>query len=118
MSDPSSIIHPSSSDQADLFAVPPIQVSGLWLENLLKGAACWMSARDIELTTRGVAGDREIRKLASASEKIVSGDRGYKHIEHATTDEIDHCSNRLVSQGKKMIRRGIAIRRNGHALLG
>ena len=89
-----------------------------WLETLLRGAGCWMTARDIMQTCVGRLQDRDVRELASASEWIISGQRGYKHMEHATAEETDHASNWLVSQGKKMIKRGMALRRNGHKLLG
>jgi hypothetical protein len=102
----------------DLFAVTDESVSVKWLENLLRGAGCWMTARDISLTTRGKAHERILRELASASDQIISGQKGYKHVEHGTAEEIAHASNWLVSQGKKMIKRGLNIRRAGHRRIG
>ena len=38
-------------------------------------------------------------------------------MSHATTAEIDHSAAWLVSQGKKMIKRGLLLRRNAHRQL-
>lgn len=89
-----------------------------WLEELLRGAGCWMTARDVMLTCRGRLHDRDLRALASASSRIISGQKGYKHIEHGTTEEIAHASNWLISQGRVMIQRGIRIRRAAHGRIG
>lgn len=88
-----------------------------WLENLLDGSRCWMTAGDIELTTQGRKGDRNIRALASASQWIISGQKGYKHLKHATPEEIHHAAAWLESQAKKMSERACTIRRNGHRIL-
>jgi hypothetical protein len=88
------------------------------LEELLKGHGAWMTRRDIQLTTRGLVGDRDIRALASASDQIISGQKGYRHIQNASPEEIHHASAWLVSQGKKMIQRGMAIQRQGHRIIG
>jgi hypothetical protein len=117
MSAPSTILHPPSS-QLGLFEVARNDVNVQWLEKLLSGAQCWMTAADIALSTHGRVGDRDLRALASASEWIISGQKGYKHLEHASPEEIAHARNWLISQGKKMIRRGIAIGRNAHRRLG
>jgi hypothetical protein len=89
-----------------------------WLENLLQGAKCWMSAKDICLTVVGRLGDRDIRALASETNRVISGQKGYKHIENATPEEIAHSANWLISQGKKMIKRGIGQRRAAHGRIG
>lgn len=95
-----------------------VRVDTVWLEKLLLTAGCWMTARDIILTTKGKVIDREIREVASESKMIISGQKGYKHVAHATTAEVNHCRNWLMSQGKKMIRRGLAIQRYAHQVLG
>jgi hypothetical protein len=101
-----------------IFEAEPGSANVKWLEELLKGAKAWMTARDISLTCGGRVGDRDIRALASASEWIISGQRGYKHIEHATPEENAHASNWLISQGKHMIKRGCRIRKNAHRRMG
>jgi hypothetical protein len=104
--------------QLGLFDARPTDANVVWLEKLLQGAACWMTAKDIIQTCLGKLLDRDVRELASASKWIISGQRGYKHIEHATAEETAHAANWLISQGKKMIKRGIAIRANAHARIG
>lgn len=104
--------------QLGLFESRPEDANVAWLETLLKGGHYWMTARDIMQTCGGRLHDRDVRELASASKWIISGQRGYKHIEHATAEESAHAANWLISQGKKMIKRGIAIRQNAHKLLG
>ncbi len=89
-----------------------------WMEGMLKGAACWMTAADIKLSTGGRLNDRDIRELASASQWLISGQKGYKHIEHATGEEIHHAAAWLESQAKKMSERACLIRKNGHKILG
>jgi hypothetical protein len=102
----------------DLFEFTDESISVKWLENLLRGGGCWMTAKDIILSTRGKAHERTLRDLASQSGQIITGQKGYKHIEHATAEEIAHASNWLISQGKKMIKRGLTIRRSGHRRIG
>jgi hypothetical protein len=123
---------PSCSNQPDLFTpVPrhPVNADVAWLENLLAGAKCWMTASDIMLTVgclprgdsgalRGRLNDRDVRALASETTRIISGQKGYKHIENATPEEIAHSANRLISQGKWMIRRGIGQRKAAHQRIG
>lgn len=108
-----------SANQPELkiFVPSADDVNVIWLENLLDGSHCWMTAKDIGLTTWGKIGDRDIRALASASEWIISGQKGYKHLKHATPEEIHHAAAWLESQAKKMSERACSIRRNGHKLL-
>lgn len=109
----------SSSPQKELpFTFAPEDANVKWLEELLKGHGGWMTRRDIELSTGGRVGDRDIRALASASEWIISGQKGYKHIEHATPEESAHAANWLESQAKKMSERACVIRRNAHRRIG
>ena len=104
---------PSVNPQPDLFAPPPA-TDVRWLEQMLRGANCWMTAKDIFVSTFGRVGDRDLRALASSSEWIISGQKGYKHLEHATPEEVAHARNWLVSQGKAMIKRGLRLERNAH----
>lgn len=103
--------------QLGLFEAKPADANVVWLESFLKAHADWITAARI-LTWHGRADSesekRTIRALAEASPWIISGQFGYKHVDHATADEIAHCANNLISQGKKMIKRALAIRRNAH----
>jgi len=105
--------------QPDLpIITPSVDPDVRWLEQLLLDAHTWMTAGDIGLTTRGRVTDRDIRALASASALIISGQKSFLHIEHATAGEIAHASNWLVSQGKGRIKRVPRIRRNAHGRIG
>ena len=107
--------------QLGLFEVKPGDANVVWLECFLKQHARWIKAGEIlRFHGREETEDQKrlLRSLASASEWIVSGQSGYKHIEHASPEEIHHATAALISQGKKMIKRGIVLQRNGHKLLG
>lgn len=101
-----------------MFQHAPEDANVQWLENFLRDGKCWFTARDIELSTHGRVGDRDIRALASASPWIISGQKGYKHLEHASPEEVDHAANWLESQAKKMSERACLIRRNAHRRIG
>jgi len=109
---------PSPGPLPDLFTLPDASVSVGWLETMLRNAGRWMTAREIVLAARGTVSDRLIREMASSSDWIISGQKGYKHVDIASTDETVHASNWLVSQGKWMIKRGLRIRRNAHRRIG
>jgi hypothetical protein len=108
------------SDQLELkpFQAAPDDVNVRWLEDLLDGAKCWMSAKDICLTTHGKVLDREVRELASASKWIISGQKGYRHVKHSSPEEVAHAANWLESQAKKMSDRAGRIRRAAHEIFG
>ena len=87
-----------------------------WLQDTLKAKPDWQTSTEL-LALIGRAGEdhrRWLRQLASASEWIISGQRGYKHLDHATLDEINHAANWLESQAKKMSDRACTLRRNSH----
>jgi len=51
---------------------------------------------------------RELTDLADASEgQVISGNKGYCLLRNATVEEVEHASARLISQGRKMVSRGI-----------
>ena len=60
---------------------------------------------------------RFIRALAdAAAPEIISGQEGYRHITHATAEEIWHSIHWMESQASKMQERAIAYRRRGYEL--
>ncbi|HYG36371.1 MAG TPA: hypothetical protein VEC99_16375, partial [Clostridia bacterium] len=61
---------------------------------------------------------RWVRALAQASDWVISGQKGYKHLSHATAEEVNHFIHWMESQGKKMIGRAERMRRNAHGVLG
>lgn len=72
----------------------------------------WVKRKVIESMT-GIA-DRTIRACASHDPDIISGNKGYRLAQFATTSELNECADRLISQGKKMMRRGIRLKRRAH----
>lgn len=55
--------------------------------------------------------ERVIRRMADKSAgMVISGPRGYRHIIHASTAEIDHAEARLLSQARKMTERAAQYR--------
>jgi len=113
------IKNPGNGQQLELQVAPlsPVDPNIMWLENLLHGAGRWMMAKDIAFTTGGRVIDRDIRDYASASEWIISGQKGYKHITHATVEEINHACSWLESQARKMNARARRLRDNSHRIL-
>ena len=92
-----------------------------WLESSLAAAGSWRTATEILVSIGwpvNEGGKRWLRDLASQSNVILSGQRGYLHAGKATAEEVSHSSNWLISQGKEMIKRGISQRRAAHAILG
>ncbi|MHB8520697.1 MAG: hypothetical protein ACYDH9_08055 [Limisphaerales bacterium] len=108
--------------QAELFPPPKANVNVTTLVELLRQRPAWHTAAELlhifalpDLESRR----RWIRSLAeAASPDVICGQCGYKHVEHATPEELHHCVAWLESQGKKMIARATAIRRRAHAVVG
>ena len=61
---------------------------------------------------------RIFRKEAELDIEIISSDKGYALFSQCTPEEIQHSANRLLSQGKKMMHRGIAMLRHYHRMGG
>ena len=59
--------------------------------------------------------ERQVRLLAEhAGLEVVRGPRGFAHIENVPADEARHCAEIAISQGKKMIRWGLGIKKKLH----
>ena len=99
------------SAQQDLFgrAVETPQA----LAEFLRGRGWVLARRVLESTgARVCEGEkRRLRALAERAPDVLCGQRGYCHVDDAAPGEAEHCANFLVSQGKKMIARGLAVRR-------
>lgn len=77
----------------------------------------WVNARMLMPLT-GMT-DRQLRSEAEASDgAIVTGNKGYCLLSECGVDDLNHSANRLISQGKKMIRRGIQIKNRAHGRIG
>ncbi len=79
------------------------------LINALKGRG-WTQARVLGPLVAHTP--REIRAAAAASGgRVIAGQRGYCLIEEASVPEVEQSASWLISQGNKMIARGLEIRR-------
>lgn len=108
----------SETPELPFFASAPSDPDVLWLQDHLRACGGWVKAAELVALTRGRLDDRQLRSLAEASGGwVISGCRGYRHLSAATAEEISHAADRLVSQGTKMIDRGLAIRRRAHQLV-
>jgi hypothetical protein len=80
----------------------------------------WLTAAQLLLKigdTPTESNKRKLRELASASNgKIISGQKGYRHIRHADVDEILHARNWLIHQAKAMSDRASEILHQYHQL--
>lgn len=105
------------SDNLELdFSHRPPKVSGDEVEAVCAflGGKGWIRAKEIEAQIE--IDDRRMRVIAEKSEgRILSGQKGYRLFDASVpVEEADHAANWLIAQGKKMIRRGVAIRRRFH----
>lgn len=80
----------------------------------------WITAAQLLVKAQWPVTDsnkRRLRDLANASDgRIISGQRGYRHIRHSTADEVIHSANWLRHQAKEMDDRASAILRQYHKL--
>jgi hypothetical protein len=90
-----------------------------WLQDTLKQAGTWMTADEI-LATLQIAGEthkRWLRSLATESEWLISGQKGYLHLENATLDEVNHFAAAMRSQAKLMDERAGKLLVNAHKII-
>ena len=74
----------------------------------------WLHAKDIHLNFC----PRTLRALANASGgRVISSCLGYKLTKLSTSEEINHCVNRLLSQAKEMSDRAMEIKKAAHQML-
>lgn len=105
--------------QFNFFEAKPECDQVKFLVTLLDERKCWMTASQIVAVLQGTWTDRDVRMYAEAAKgRIISGQKGYRHIRHATQEEVQHASAWMLSQGKKMIQRAIRIRNLAHQMVG
>lgn len=108
----------SPTPELPFFAAAPGDPDVQWLQDYLRAHGQWMKAAELVALTGDRLDDRALRALAEASAgAVLSGCRGYRHISSATAEEIARAADRLISQGRKMIGRGVAIRRRAHQMV-
>jgi hypothetical protein len=102
-----------------LFRPLPDDPNIQWLLDTLDRARSWMTAAALRQASGDRLDDRHIRALAAAAApNLVSGQRGYRHIRHATTEEINRAADWLESQAREMLKRSQSLRRRHHQLAG
>lgn len=105
--------------QLSLFAAPPADDPDVvWLERTLDVVGDWMRAKELATASEDRLDERDVRSLAEASSAVISGQKGYKHLDRATAEEIAHFIAWMESQGRKMIGRAERIRRHAHGRIG
>lgn len=104
--------------QLSLFEARPGDANVGWLEELLKTQGGWLTAREIMQHSFGRLNDRQVRSLANASDWIISGQRGYCHMEKGTLEDARHFCNSMESQINAMGKRVGRIRVNAHKIFG
>lgn len=90
------------------------------LLNLLAKNTTWQNAKELCWYLGLNATENNKRYIRAIAEKsdglIISGQKGYRHILHATKDEINHAANQLEHQAGLMAYRAAAIRRQANKL--
>lgn len=109
------------TQQLEIFRAAKDSTSVLHLEEYLQEADDWLTsteilqAWDMPVTE---AKRRWLRMLAEASDSVISGQRGYRHVEYARPEEIHHFIAWMESQGVKMMKRAHRIRKRAHVFIG
>jgi hypothetical protein len=92
-----------------------------WLERTLEENRQWLFASEL-LALAGIPPTenekRWLRDLASRSGWIISGGRGYRHVRHATGEEIHRFRAALLHQAREVCRRVGRVTRNAHTIFG
>ena len=87
---------------------PETQKLETFFEANLRFAGDWRTAAQISYNS-SESDKRAVREWASRSTRVISGQRGYKHIANATSEEIHHFVSWMSSQASKMHKRAIAV---------
>lgn len=100
-------------------AAEPAEVARL--EALLDEAGDWRTAEEVlahlgRLPTE--SNKRRVRAWANLTPRVISGQLGYRHLRHASSEEVHHCCARLEHQVKEVAMRVGRIRREYHQLVG
>lgn len=113
---------PAAAPQLELFRPAATNPNVAWFVEILFVNGGWMRAADIlAIVPPDFDGltDRDVRAWAeAAAPKVISGQRGYKHTDHATAEEIKMFINTMESQGSKMLSRANKVRTYAHAKIG
>lgn len=89
-----------------------------WIEGWLRDHSGWHGRPELVAASSGRLHDRMIRAAMSRSARVVSGQQGYKHLDHATPEEVHAFLADLMSRIRALGRRYQAVRRQAHAVIG
>lgn len=109
------------TQQLGLFEAAKEDKHVVWLESYLLECGNWMTANALALLVGRPEGEesrRWVRSLAQVSDWVISGQKGYKHVKHATAEEVNHFVAWMESQATRMAKRAERMRKNAHAVLG
>ena len=97
-------------------AISPEEVRRL--VSILRDSGAWMTRRELAPAFGGEeVADRKLRAIAEAAAPVVvswPGSPGYRHWDHCTVAEIDHCIEAFESAAKKLIQRAHVYRKAYH----
>lgn len=97
-------------------AISPEEVRRL--VSILRESGAWMTRRELASAFGGEeVADRKVRAIAEAAAPVVvswPGSPGYRHWDHCTVAEIDHCIEAFESAAKKLIQRAHVYRKAYH----
>ena len=97
-------------------AISPEEVRRL--VSILRDSGAWMTRRELASAFGGEeVADRKVRAIAEAAAPVVvswPGSPGYRHWDHCTVAEIDHCIEAFESAAKKLIQRAHVYRKAYH----
>lgn len=97
-------------------AISPEEVRSL--VSILRDSGAWMTRRELASAFGGEeVADRKVRAIAEAAAPVVvswPGSPGYRHWDHCTVAEIDHCIEAFESAAKKLIQRAHVYRKAYH----
>ncbi len=108
--------------QTDLFPPMPTATEECiaWIEYWLGEHPGWHTAAEILIAGCREATESEkrwIRRLASESDLVLSGQKGYCLMAHASAEEISHAAAWLEHQAKEMGERAARLRRQAHRVI-
>jgi hypothetical protein len=107
--------------QLTIFPPPPESANVQWLEGILRERRDWLTAAELLGLVHKPPTDsnkRQLRILANASNCLITGQRGFKHVEHSTPEEIEHFTNWMRHQAREMAERAERVRKKAHEIFG
>jgi len=96
-----------------------------WLEDYLFAQRDWVTAAEILAALNRPPSENEKRRIralsqaaAKANGTVISGQRGYRHMKHATIEEARRAYNTLHSESRELEERAMSLSRAAHKIFG